>query len=130
MSNVEVRFTSCVSRKLFVRFYYEQEKFRVLICSIIPACFSRASANLRPGSGMCGLGAASPLRSALAKQCRMKHAGPPDFYGLSKGMLINFFIHPFVFYASEYTTYQLIAHSINHTHFVFSLLCFSFIKSP
>jgi len=31
---------------------------------------------LRPGIGMCGLGAASPSRSALAKQGLLEHAGP------------------------------------------------------
>src|SRR3990170_2023388 len=72
--NVEgVRFTSCVSSKLSVRFYCGGEEFRFIICSIIPACFSRASANLRSGIGMCGLGAA-----------RMKHAGPPAREGAMK----------------------------------------------
>jgi len=45
-----------------------EPKYRSTSCICTPACFSRASANLRPGSGMCGLGAASPSRSALASK--------------------------------------------------------------
>ena len=42
--------------KLFVRFYYDEEKFRFPICSILPACFSRASANLWSGKGFARIG--------------------------------------------------------------------------
>src|SRR3990170_462221 len=43
ISNFEgVRFTSCVSPKLFVRTYYDEEEFRLLICS-------KTSSMIQPG---------------------------------------------------------------------------------
>src|SRR5687767_10100978 len=36
--------------------YYSNEDFSFLICSLLPACFSRASANLRPGRGFARIG--------------------------------------------------------------------------
>ena len=51
-----------------------------------------------------------------------------DFYGLNKCMLIIFLIHPLIFYARKNPTYQLITHSINYAHFIFSCCHFSFDK--
>jgi hypothetical protein len=39
-----------------VQFYYDEDEFRYPIGSILPACFSRASANLRPGKGFARIG--------------------------------------------------------------------------
>ena len=47
------------------------------------------------------------------------------FYGLSKGVMLIFFV--LLVYAHENTIYQLIAHSIDVWHFVFS---FSSIGHP
>ena len=43
-----------------------------------------------------------------------------DFYGLNKGMLINFLIYALIFYTRKNPTYQLIAHSIHNAHFILS----------
>jgi hypothetical protein len=48
-----------------------------------------------------------------------------DFCVSSKCVFINFFIASLIFDTSEYSTYQLITHSVNHTHFIFTLLNFS-----
>lgn len=52
-----------------------------------------------------------------------------DFYDSCKRIFIIFFIQSVMFYARENTTYQLVTHSVDNAHFVFSGLNFSFIKS-
>src|SRR5688500_746591 len=70
MSNFEgVRFTSCASNKLFVRTYYDKKEFRSVKYSLLPACFSRASANLWPGSGFARIGCSPDETCGEAMKC-------------------------------------------------------------
>lgn len=51
-----------------------------------------------------------------------------DFYDLSKRMFKFFLVGALVFYARKNPTYQLIAHSIDHAHFVFPFGYFSLVE--